>query len=83
MEIFKKLGKKNKLIKKTLRIMKTLRTASIGSNFTDFCQERSVNSQELFLCPSFGKFWGFFPLLVLSFCESTKLLASIVTFACS
>ena len=59
--------------------MKSLRTASLGSNFTGSCQEKGVNSQELFMYPSFGKFWGFFLSLVLSFCQSTKLLAEIVT----
>ena len=45
--VFKTLGKnKNKL--------------GTIYHFTDSCQEKSVNSQELFIYPSFGKFWGFF-----------------------
>ena len=63
--------------------MKTLRTASLGSNCTGSCQEKSINSQELFIYPSFGKLWGFFPSLVLSFYQSTKLLGETVTFAYS
>ena len=51
--------------------------------FTDSCQEKSVNSQELLIYPSVGKFWGFFPLFILSFCQSTKLLAEVVTFSYS
>ena len=58
--------------------MKTLRRSSLGSNFAG--QEKSVNFQELFIYPSFSKFWGFFPSLVLSFCQSTKLLAETFTF---
>ena len=50
---------------------------------TDSCQHKSVNSQELFIYPSFGKFWGFFLLLVLRFCQSTKPLAKVVTFSYS
>ena len=51
--------------------------------FTDSCQEKNLNSEELFIYPSFDKFWGFFPLLVLSFSQSTKLLAEVVTFSYS
>ena len=47
---FKIMGKN----KKKLRTM---------FHFTDSCQEKSVNSQELFTYPSFGKFLGFFPYL--------------------
>ena len=35
--------------------------------FTDSCEEKSVNSQELFIYPSFGQFWNFFPLTVCSY----------------
>ena len=66
MDFFKrKLGKNNKL-----------RTIY---HFTDSCEEKSVNSQELFIYPSFGKFCGFFPLFILSFCQSTKLLHFVIT----
>ena len=30
-------------------------------HFTGSCQEKNVNSQELFIYLSFGKFWVFFP----------------------
>ena len=47
---FKKMGKnKNKL-----------RTIY---HLTGSCQEKSVNFQELFIHPYFGKFWNFFPCL--------------------
>ena len=52
-------------------------------HFTDSCQEKGVNSQKLFIYPSFSKFWGFFHTLILSFCQSTKLLAEIVIFSYS
>ena len=64
--------KKKKLGKNKLRTL---------YHFTGPCQEKSVNSQELLIYLSFGKFWGFFLSLVLGFCQSTKLLAEIVTFS--
>ena len=42
--------------------------------------EKSVNSQDLFICPSFSMVLKFFPLLVLSFCQRSNLVAEIVTF---
>ena len=50
-------------------------------HFTDSCQEKSVNFQELFIYPSFDKFWRYLALLILSFCLSIKLLAEVVTFS--
>ena len=47
----------------------------------DSCQQKSVNSQELLIYPSFGKFWRFFRLFVLTFCQSKKLLAEVVPFS--
>ena len=68
-DFFKKIGKnKNKL-----------RTIY---HFIDSFQEKSVNYQELFIRSSFGKFWEFFPLLILSFSQGTKL-AEVVTFSYS
>ena len=52
-------------------------------HFTGSCQEKRVNFEELFIYPPFGKFWGFFTLLVLSFCQSAKILAEVVTFSYS
>ena len=52
-------------------------------HFTGSCQEKNVNSQELVIYPSIGKFWGFFPSLIQIFSQSTKLLAEIVTLSYS
>ena len=70
-ENFFKNLEKNSKEQCTFKTMKTLRTASLVFNFTGSGQEKAVNSQE-FIHPSFGKFLRFFPLIVLSFCQSTK-----------
>ena len=67
----------------TLKLGKNKNKLRTIYHFTDSCQEKSVNFKKLFIYPSFGKFWGLFPLLVLSFCQSAKLLAEVVTFSYS